>query len=92
MVISPNNSVIIKESAGICRITFNRPKMLNAINFDMVIALSHTKALLNSSFQRTLDEQLNAEIKSFSDCAITQYFSGCVTAFTNKRSAQFVRN
>jgi len=53
------------------------------------IALSHTKALLNSSFQRTLDEQLIAEIKSFADCAITQDFSEGVTAFTNKRSAQF---
>jgi 2-(1,2-epoxy-1,2-dihydrophenyl)acetyl-CoA isomerase len=54
------------------------------------IALCNTKALLNSSFQRTLNQQLNAETKSFTDCAITQDFFEGVTAFTDKRSAKFV--
>ena len=53
------------------------------------ITLGNTKALLNSSFHRTLDEQLNAEAKSFIDCTMTQDFYEGVTAFTEKRSAQF---
>jgi 2-(1,2-epoxy-1,2-dihydrophenyl)acetyl-CoA isomerase len=53
------------------------------------IAYAHTKALLNASFHRTLPEQLKAEVKAFTDCAVSQDFAEGVTAFTEKRPARF---
>ncbi len=56
------------------------------------IAYAHTKALLNASFHRTLPEQLQAEVKAFTDCTVTQDFAEGVTAFTEKRPARFTGN
>ena len=39
MADSPNDSVTTDTKAGVCRITFNRPAALNAINRDMAYAL-----------------------------------------------------
>ena len=44
MVTSPSDAVIAETHDGICRVTFNRPKALNAINFDMADALRHIAA------------------------------------------------
>jgi 2-(1,2-epoxy-1,2-dihydrophenyl)acetyl-CoA isomerase len=44
MVTSPNDSVMVDTRDGICRITFNRPKALNAISRDMAYALADIAA------------------------------------------------
>jgi 2-(1,2-epoxy-1,2-dihydrophenyl)acetyl-CoA isomerase len=52
-------------------------------------ALGETKALLNASFDNALEAQLALEVESFASCAATQDFAEGVTAFVEKRSAQF---
>ncbi len=52
-------------------------------------ALAETKALLNASFDNALEAQLALEVESFASCAATQDFAEGVTAFVEKRSAQF---
>ncbi|NQV84282.1 MAG: enoyl-CoA hydratase [Rhodospirillales bacterium] len=53
------------------------------------IAYARTKALLNNSFQCTLEEQLAAETQAFIDCTVSEDFAEGVTAFTEKRPARF---
>lgn len=52
-------------------------------------ALGQTKALLNASFGNTLEAQLALEAESFASCAATQDFAEGVTAFIEKRPANF---
>jgi 2-(1,2-epoxy-1,2-dihydrophenyl)acetyl-CoA isomerase len=52
-------------------------------------AYGNTKALLNASLGATLAEQLDAEAKSFADCAATVDFAEGVTAFVDKRPPSF---
>ncbi len=52
-------------------------------------ALGETKALLNASFDNSLEAQLALEAESFASCAATQDFAEGVTAFVEKRSAKF---
>ncbi len=52
-------------------------------------ALGETKALLNASLDNALEAQLALEVESFASCAATQDFAEGVTAFVEKRSAQF---
>jgi 2-(1,2-epoxy-1,2-dihydrophenyl)acetyl-CoA isomerase len=53
-------------------------------------ALGETKALLNASLDNPLEAQLALEVESFASCAATQDFAEGVTAFVEKRSANFV--
>ncbi len=41
MITPPNDTLVVKVDAGVCRITLNRPKSLNAISPDMARALNH---------------------------------------------------
>lgn len=52
-------------------------------------AHSHAKALLNASLANTLEEQLKAEVGGFTDCVTGDDFAEGVTAFTEKRKAEF---
>lgn len=52
-------------------------------------AYGNTKALLNSTFDRPLEEQLDAEAASFADCSMSEDFAEGITAFLDKRAAQF---
>ncbi|MDH3232658.1 MAG: enoyl-CoA hydratase-related protein [Alphaproteobacteria bacterium] len=52
-------------------------------------AYGNTKALLNASLGSSLAEQLDAEAKSFAECAATLDFAEGVTAFVEKRPAKF---
>jgi 2-(1,2-epoxy-1,2-dihydrophenyl)acetyl-CoA isomerase len=52
-------------------------------------AFAHTKALINASFDRPMDAQLDAEVKAFADCATGHDFKEGVTAFVEKRKPQF---
>ncbi|HUT49312.1 MAG TPA: enoyl-CoA hydratase [Alphaproteobacteria bacterium] len=52
-------------------------------------AYGNTKALLNASLGSSLAEQLDAEAKSFADCAGTRDFAEGVTAFVEKRPPMF---
>ncbi len=52
-------------------------------------ALGETKALLNASFDNTLEAQLALEAESFATCAGTDDFAEGVTAFVEKRSPKF---
>ncbi len=52
-------------------------------------AYGNTKALLNATFDRPLEEQLDAEAANFADCAVTEDFAEGITAFLEKRAARF---
>lgn len=48
-------------------------------------AFAHTKALINATFDRPMDAQLDAEVSAFADCASGHDFKEGVTAFVEKR-------
>ena len=53
------------------------------------IALRNVKRLLRDSFDRSLAVQLEAEAKSFAECAATPDFAEGVDAFLAKRPPRF---
>ncbi|HET6720469.1 MAG TPA: enoyl-CoA hydratase-related protein [Rhodocyclaceae bacterium] len=53
-------------------------------------ALARTKALLQSSFDHSLDQQLAAEKRAFAACAAEPDFAEGLAAFAEKRKARFV--
>ncbi len=55
-------------------------------------AYANTKRLLNESLHSTLDQQLQAEAESFSDCAASNDFVEGITAFIEKRQPDFKGN
>ena len=52
-------------------------------------AYARTRALLNSAFDRTLEEQLDLEAINFSECAATEDFADGVQAFVERRKPTF---
>lgn len=52
-------------------------------------AFARTKALINNTFDGTLEQQLDLEIKHFADCAAGADFKEGVTAFVEKRKPVF---
>ncbi len=52
-------------------------------------AYANTKALLNATYDRSLEEQLDAEAASFADCAVSEDFAEGIAAFLDKRSPRF---
>ena len=52
-------------------------------------ALGETKRLFNNSLNRTIDEQLEAEALSFSNCAMVPDFGEGLSAFIEKRRPKF---
>ncbi|MDJ0949832.1 MAG: enoyl-CoA hydratase [Alphaproteobacteria bacterium] len=52
-------------------------------------AYGNTKELLQGSFDRSLEDQLDAEARSFADCAGTGDFAEGVGAFSEKRKPEF---
>lgn len=52
-------------------------------------SMSGAKRLINTSLTHTLSEQLNAEAESFSSCAAKPDFVEGISAFIEKRPAQF---
>jgi 2-(1,2-epoxy-1,2-dihydrophenyl)acetyl-CoA isomerase len=52
-------------------------------------ALARTKALLQSSFDHSLDQQLGAEKRAFAACAAEPDFAEGLAAFAEKRQARF---
>jgi 2-(1,2-epoxy-1,2-dihydrophenyl)acetyl-CoA isomerase len=55
-------------------------------------AFGETKQLVNGSFERTLAEQLAAEVEAFARCAVTADLAEGVTAFVDKRKPDFKGN
>ena len=53
------------------------------------LALGRTKSLLSQSFDRSLAEQLDAERDNFAACAASEDFAEGITAFIEKRKADF---
>ena len=56
-----------------------------------VVALRNTKRLVRESTTRTLSEQLQAEARSFGECAGTGDFVEGIAAFLAKRPPNFGR-
>jgi len=52
-------------------------------------AYGNAKLLLNSTFETDRETQLNRELESFADCALTADFAEGVSAFCDKRKAEF---
>lgn len=52
-------------------------------------AYGRTKALLNASWNNDMATQLDAEMESFSECALSNDFTEGVIAFCDKRKAEF---
>ncbi len=78
------NKVVSKESL----ITETRA-LANRLASGPSIANAKAKRLLYSSFQNTLEQQLEKEVKAFSDCTVTEDFKEGVDAFMNKRTPIF---
>jgi len=55
-------------------------------------ALAHTKALLNQSFDNSIEAQLFAEQQFFVDCATNPDFAEGLTAFFEKRRPVYCKN
>jgi 2-(1,2-epoxy-1,2-dihydrophenyl)acetyl-CoA isomerase len=55
-------------------------------------AFGETKQLVNGTFDRTLTEQLAAEVEAFARCAATADLAEGVTAFVEKRKPDFKGN
>jgi len=55
------------------------------------LALRRAKRLLRQSFAHSLSEQLDAETRSFGECASTADFEEGIAAFLEKRAPQFGR-
>jgi 2-(1,2-epoxy-1,2-dihydrophenyl)acetyl-CoA isomerase len=53
------------------------------------LAFGETKALVNQSFDNTLERQLEAEAQAFARCARTADLAEGVTAFVEKRKPNF---
>lgn len=53
-------------------------------------AYGKAKALLNQSWDNDLQTQLDAELESFAQCAVSEDFAEGVTAFCEKRPAKFL--
>jgi 2-(1,2-epoxy-1,2-dihydrophenyl)acetyl-CoA isomerase len=64
-------------------------KLIARIAASPRVALANTKRLLNTSLDRTLPEQLQAEAEAFSDCAAHNDFVEGITAFAEKRKPKF---
>jgi 2-(1,2-epoxy-1,2-dihydrophenyl)acetyl-CoA isomerase len=52
-------------------------------------AFANTKALVNSTFEKSMHAQLDAEVRAFADCASGHDFKEGVTAFVEKRKPEF---
>jgi 2-(1,2-epoxy-1,2-dihydrophenyl)acetyl-CoA isomerase len=52
-------------------------------------AYAETKRLVNEGFERSLADQLAAEVEAFARCAGTRDFAEGVTAFVEKRKPEF---
>ena len=53
------------------------------------VAIQEMKSLLRQSLDRTLDEQLAAEVASLGTCAATADFGEAISAFLEKRKPEF---
>ena len=56
------------------------------------LALAHTKALLNSAFEHSLEEQLRREQVNFADCAAHPDFAEGLAAFFERRPPSYQRD
>ena len=52
-------------------------------------AYAHTKNLFNQSLHSTLEQQLKAEQRAFTDCSTTDDFAEGIAAFVEKRNPRF---
>jgi len=64
-------------------------KMAQRLASGPTCAYGETKALVNLSFERSLESQLEAEAQAFARCARTADLAEGVTAFVEKRSPRF---
>ncbi len=64
-------------------------KLTNRLANGPTKAYGNTKRLLNASLHSTLDDQLQAEAESFANCAGSDDFVEGITAFVEKRKAEF---
>ncbi|MBI07750.1 MAG: enoyl-CoA hydratase [Rhodospirillaceae bacterium] len=64
-------------------------KLANRLASGPTMAYGNTKRLLNASLHSSLDDQLQAEAESFAACASSADFIEGITAFVEKRNADF---
>ena len=67
------------------------PRVVQSLAEGPVLAIRNAKRLVRESLARSLSEQLHAEAASFGACAGTADFAEGITAFLDKRPAQFGR-
>jgi len=66
-------------------------RLVASLTTGPLLAIRNTKRLVRESLARSLSEQLDAEAVSFGACAATPDFAEGITAFLEKRPAQFGR-
>lgn len=64
-------------------------ELINDVASGPTVALSHSKQLLQSGLDRTMDEAIEHEIESLKEVFNTQDFGEGVSAFIEKRSPEF---
>ena len=76
---------VVPESA----LASETAKLANRLASGPTYAYGNTKRLLNASLHSSLDDQLQAEAESFSQCAGSADFVEGISAFVEKRKAKF---
>ena len=80
-----SKAVIDNGSFGTREITFSTGRLAR----QAPAAIARTKALIHASLHNSIEAQLAAEAVAFSQCAATQDWIEGVTAFVEKRQANF---
>ncbi len=73
-------------------LTEKTAKLANRLGSGPTKAYGNTKRLLNASLHSTFDAQLQTEAESFANCAGSADFVEGITAFVEKRKAEFKGN
>jgi 2-(1,2-epoxy-1,2-dihydrophenyl)acetyl-CoA isomerase len=64
-------------------------ELLNRLANGPTIAFARTKQLINKTWHRNIDDQLQAEMHAFTECTISKDFRLGVEAFINKKTPVF---
>lgn len=80
---------LVNRTVPVADLEVETAKLARRLAAGPTLAYARTKALLNESFERPLEKQLQAETESFARSAASRDFAEGVAAFIGKRPPQF---